>query len=102
MCLKRKKFQEAQIDKIFDHLNMIQTIISDIEMAQINTEVIEKIAQGNAALKALNEVCLYFCASKTCQNLIIFIGLVPVVTGETYSPNITHSAYSEPLFDDNK
>ena len=37
---------------------MIQTIISDIEMAQINANVIEKIAQGNEALKALNEVCL--------------------------------------------
>lgn len=54
-CLKRKKYQEAQIDRIHGYLNTIETIISDIEMAQLSSQVIEKIAQGNEALKSLNE-----------------------------------------------
>lgn len=68
--MKRKKYQESLIDQIFACLDKVEMIISDIEMAQLNTEIIAKMKEGNEALKELNQVIFFICyviKSKTTE-----------------------------------
>jgi len=55
LCLKRKKYQETLISQMDGCLNKVESIISDLEIAQLNSDVILGIKHGNEALKILNE-----------------------------------------------
>uniref|UniRef100_A0A914E1X2 Charged multivesicular body protein 6 n=1 Tax=Acrobeloides nanus TaxID=290746 RepID=A0A914E1X2_9BILA len=55
LLLKRKKFIETLIVRISNQLEQIQQLICEIELAQLNHEVYEKLKQGNDALQSLNQ-----------------------------------------------
>lgn len=54
--LKRKKFVESQIGKVDKQLDKLQTIIADVEQAQLNNIVLESLEKGRDALQAINQV----------------------------------------------
>ena len=45
--------------RISNQLEQIQQLINEIELAQLNHEVYEKLKQGNEALQSLNQVLFY-------------------------------------------
>ncbi|KAI1717853.1 snf7 domain-containing protein [Ditylenchus destructor] len=55
VVLKRKKYQEQLMDRILLQLDQIERMVHEIEAAQLNKEVYEKLRQGNQALKTLSE-----------------------------------------------
>lgn len=59
LLLKRKKYQETIIDRIEKQMDQIDRMVSEIETAQLNREVYERLKQGNEALQSLNEVILF-------------------------------------------
>lgn len=59
MLLKKKRLEEATIEKIDKHLTTIEQMTTDIEMAQINTDVLQKLQQGSKALQAVNRVRIH-------------------------------------------
>jgi len=56
LLLKKKRFGESTIERIDKHLFKIEEMITDIEMAQTNKEVIQKLHEGSQALQAVNRV----------------------------------------------
>ncbi|KAI1713872.1 snf7 domain-containing protein [Ditylenchus destructor] len=55
VVLKRKKYQEQLMDRILLQLDQIERMVHEIEAAQLNKEVYEKLRLGNQALKKLSE-----------------------------------------------
>lgn len=56
LLLKRKRYQETLMDRISKQLEQVQRLVNEIEAAQLNKEVFERLRQGNEALQVLNEV----------------------------------------------
>ncbi|KAI6191919.1 hypothetical protein M3Y97_00280000 [Aphelenchoides bicaudatus] len=54
LLLKKKKLAETTIERIDKHLLKIEQMTSDIEMAQINMSVLEKLSEGSKALQVVN------------------------------------------------
>lgn len=54
--------EESRIDRIDKHLAKIEEMIGDIELAQVNKNVLEKLYEGSRALQTINRVCylVYF------------------------------------------
>jgi hypothetical protein len=55
--LKKKRLEESKIDRIDKHLVKIEEMIGDIELAQMNKNVLEKLYEGSRALQTINRVC---------------------------------------------
>lgn len=54
--LKRKRYEETLVDRILGQLDQVERMIHEIESAQLNKEVFERLKQGNEALQVLNDV----------------------------------------------
>ncbi|KAM7533049.1 hypothetical protein Aperf_G00000119433 [Anoplocephala perfoliata] len=54
LVLKKKKYQEKLLAQAEQHLTKIESLISDIEFAQVQAQVVESIKKGNEALTQLN------------------------------------------------
>lgn len=57
LLLKKKRLEESRIEQIEKHLMKIEEMVSDIEMAQMNKNVLENLYQGSRALQTINRVC---------------------------------------------
>ncbi|XP_013399205.1 charged multivesicular body protein 6-B [Lingula anatina] len=56
LLLRKKRFQEGLIEKTDNQLDNIDKMVHDIEFAQIETQVIDGLKQGNDSLKKLHEI----------------------------------------------
>lgn len=54
LLLKKKKMEETTMERIDKHLLKIEEMVSDIEMAQMNKNVLEKLYEGSRALQTVN------------------------------------------------
>lgn len=54
LILKKKKFQEKLLAQAEQHMTKIEGLISDIEFAQVQLQVVESLKKGNEALRQLN------------------------------------------------
>ncbi len=54
MLLKKKKYQEKLLEQSEQHLTKVESLISDLEFAQVEVEVLAGLKKGNDALKKLN------------------------------------------------
>lgn len=52
--LKKKKYQDKLLEQLESHLVTVEGLISDVESAQIQVEVMKSLEMGNEALKQLN------------------------------------------------
>lgn len=55
LMLKRKRYQESIMDRIAKQMDQIDSMVSNLETAQLNKEVFEKLKQGNDALQLINQ-----------------------------------------------
>ncbi|KAE9552896.1 hypothetical protein FO519_003881 [Halicephalobus sp. NKZ332] len=55
LLLKRKKVQETAMERFVKMMDQIDQMVTDLEVAQMNSEVMDKLKQGNEALKLANE-----------------------------------------------
>ncbi|KAI5704599.1 hypothetical protein M8J76_015799 [Diaphorina citri] len=56
LLLRKKKFGEQLLSKADGQLENLETIINDLEFAQVEKEVIKGLQVGNEALKKVNEL----------------------------------------------
>nr|CUU99606.1 vacuolar protein sorting associated protein 36 [Hymenolepis microstoma] len=54
LLLKKKKYQEKLLAQADQHLTTIEGLITDIEFAQVQVQVVDSLKKGNEALKQLN------------------------------------------------
>uniref|UniRef100_A0A914Z991 Charged multivesicular body protein 6 n=1 Tax=Panagrolaimus superbus TaxID=310955 RepID=A0A914Z991_9BILA len=55
LMLKRKRYQESIMDRIAKQMDNIDSMVSELETAQLNKDVLEKLKQGNEALQLINQ-----------------------------------------------
>jgi charged multivesicular body protein 6 len=53
--LKRKRYQESIMDRYAKQMDQIDSMVTELESAQLNKEVLEKLKQGNEALNLINQ-----------------------------------------------
>lgn len=56
LLLRKKKFQETQIEKMDGQLDNIEKMVHDLEFAQIENEVVKGLKKGNESLKKLHQI----------------------------------------------
>lgn len=56
LLLRKKKYQEGLIQKTENQLETIERMIHNIEFAQIEANVVQRLSEGNAALKKMHEL----------------------------------------------
>lgn len=56
LLLRKKKFQETQIEKMDGQLDNIEKMVHDLEFAQIENEVLKGLKKGNESLKKLHQI----------------------------------------------
>ncbi|KAK3090603.1 hypothetical protein FSP39_013022 [Pinctada imbricata] len=56
LLLRKKKFGESLLDKTDGQLENIERLVHDLEFAQIETQVVQGLKQGNESLKKLHEI----------------------------------------------
>ncbi|KAL5965496.1 Charged multivesicular body protein 6 [Taenia solium] len=56
LLLKKKKYQEKLLEQSEQHLTTVESLINDLEFAQVQVQVVESLKKGNEALKKLNEL----------------------------------------------
>lgn len=56
LLLRKKKFQEGLIQKTENQLETIERMVHDLEFAQIEANVVQRLAEGNASLKKMHEL----------------------------------------------
>ncbi|KAL3875947.1 hypothetical protein ACJMK2_033847 [Sinanodonta woodiana] len=56
LLLRKKKFQETQIEKMDGQLDNIERMVHDLEFAQIESQVIQGLKVGNDSLKKMHEI----------------------------------------------
>lgn len=54
--LRKKKYQETLLANTDNQLENLEKLAADIEFAQIETQVVEGLKQGNSALKSLHQL----------------------------------------------
>ena len=54
--LRKKRFQEEQLNKLDKMLENIEKMTTDLEFTQVEMNVIEGLKAGNVALKKLHEI----------------------------------------------
>lgn len=57
LLLRKKKFGETQIAKMDGQLDNIETMVHDLEFAQIEVAVVQGLKSGNESLKKLHQIC---------------------------------------------
>ncbi|XP_039956199.1 charged multivesicular body protein 6-A [Bactrocera tryoni] len=56
LLLRKKKFQETQLNNADKQLENLEKLTADLEFAQVELQVIEGLKQGNAALKKVHDL----------------------------------------------
>ncbi|KAG1676721.1 Charged multivesicular body protein 6 [Nymphon striatum] len=56
LLLKKKKFQEQMLTKTDSQLDNLETMVHDIEFAQVEMKVLDGLKVGNEALKKMHDV----------------------------------------------
>jgi charged multivesicular body protein 6 len=56
LMLRKKKFQESLLEKTEKQLENIETMVHDLEFAQIEVQVVQGLKSGTAALKKMNQI----------------------------------------------
>ncbi|KAI4496927.1 PREDICTED: charged multivesicular body protein 6 [Polistes canadensis] len=56
LLLRKKKFQEQILSKTDGQLQNLETMVHDIEFAQIEMKVVDGLKEGNVALKKLHDI----------------------------------------------
>ncbi|XP_015175576.1 PREDICTED: charged multivesicular body protein 6-A [Polistes dominula] len=56
LLLRKKKFQEQVLSKTDGQLQNLETMVHDIEFAQIEIKVVDGLKEGNVALKKLHDI----------------------------------------------
>uniref|UniRef100_A0AC35U9I4 Charged multivesicular body protein 6 n=1 Tax=Rhabditophanes sp. KR3021 TaxID=114890 RepID=A0AC35U9I4_9BILA len=56
LMLKKKKYLEGIIIKTENQLDTLQRLVSDLEFASIQKEVVDRLRDGNEALKQMNQM----------------------------------------------
>lgn len=56
LILKRRKYQEAMVDRALQQINRIEKMVSDLEFSEIQQRVVEELRRGNEALKQINQM----------------------------------------------
>jgi len=56
LMLRKKKFQESLLEKTEKQLENIETMVHDLEFAQIEVQVIQGLKNGTAALKKMHQI----------------------------------------------
>lgn len=54
--LRKKKYQEKLLENTDAQLETLEKLTSDIEFAQVESQIIDGLRVGNAALKKIHEV----------------------------------------------
>lgn len=54
--LRKKKYQEKLLENTDAQLETLEKLTSDIEFAQVESQIIDGLKVGNAALKKIHEV----------------------------------------------
>lgn len=55
LILRRKKYQEGMLAKTETQLDNLEEMVSSIEFASLERQVVDGLEQGNEALKALKQ-----------------------------------------------
>jgi charged multivesicular body protein 6 len=56
LLLKKKRFQESQLEKSEQQLDNLEKLTQDLEFAQIQVQVLDGLKTGNAALEKIHDV----------------------------------------------
>lgn len=56
MLLRKKKYQEKLLTNTDSQLENLEKLASDIEFAQVETQVLDGLKVGNTALKKVHEI----------------------------------------------
>ncbi|XP_022192982.2 charged multivesicular body protein 6 [Nilaparvata lugens] len=56
LLLKKKRYQEQLLSRTDGQLENLETLVHDLEFAQIETQVVEGLKVGNDALKKVNDM----------------------------------------------
>lgn len=56
LLLKKKRYQEQLLDKTENQISNLETMVQDLEFAQIEKKVIDGLKVGNQCLKKMHEV----------------------------------------------
>ncbi|RZF40526.1 hypothetical protein LSTR_LSTR000405 [Laodelphax striatellus] len=56
LLLKKKRYQEQLLSRTDGQLENLETLVHDLEFAQIETQVVEGLKTGNEALKKVNDM----------------------------------------------
>lgn len=56
LLLKKKRYQESLLTKTDDQLETLEKLVHEIEFAQVQSKVVEKLKEGNDCLTALHKV----------------------------------------------
>lgn len=72
-CLKREKLQQQMIESVMNMLNNIETMIDNIDMANVQYDVMRSLELGNKELSKLNSVLnvedIERMMTETCENI---------------------------------
>jgi len=55
LLLKKKRFMESMLEKSDNHLMKIEEMVQTIEYQEMQIDIVERLAEGNEALKKLND-----------------------------------------------
>ncbi|CAJ0568085.1 unnamed protein product, partial [Mesorhabditis spiculigera] len=56
LILKKKRYQEKTFENLLAQLSNIETMVNDLEFAQIQQQVVNCLSDGNEALKNMNKL----------------------------------------------
>ncbi|CAF88853.1 unnamed protein product, partial [Tetraodon nigroviridis] len=56
LLLKKKRYQEQLLDKTENQISNLETMVQDLEFAQIEKKVVDGLKIGNQCLKKMHEV----------------------------------------------